>query len=390
MRPGSASSSTGCRAISRTIRTGSAYFDGTHLYEHADPRQGFHQDWGTYIYNFGRQEVTSLPGRQCPLLARALPPRRPARRCGRVDALPRLLAQARRVGSQPLRRQREPRRHRLPPHDERGRLRHRARAPSRSRRNRPPGRASRSRPIRAASASASSGTWAGCTTPCATSRKDPVHRRYHHHDLTFGLLYAFSENFILPLSHDEVVHGKGSLLGKMPGDRWQRFANLRAYFGFMWGHPGKKLLFMGGEFAPGAGVEPRRRASTGTCSTIRYHKGVQTLIRDLNRALPRHSGPARARLRGDRLPVARVATTRDNSVIAWLRRGDDDEVARHRRVELHARAARRLSHRRAAAGLLSRGGQHGCRSVWRQQCRQPRRRDGRRARRATAGPARSP
>jgi 1,4-alpha-glucan branching enzyme len=112
--------------------------------------------------------------------------------------------------------------------------------------------------------------------------KEPIHRRHHHDNMTFGLIYAFAENFVLPLSHDEVVHGKGSLLAKMPGDRWRKFANLRAYFGFMYAHPGKKLLFMGGEFAQ----EREWNHDLGLDWHLledSLHRGVRNLVRDLNR-----------------------------------------------------------------------------------------------------------
>src|SRR5207249_1652695 len=108
-----------------------------------------------------------------------------------------------------------------------------------------------------------------------------VHRKWHHNNLTFGLMYIFSENFFLPLSHDEVVHGKGSLLGRMSGDEWQKFANLRALFGLMWAHPGKKLLFMGGEFAQRAEWNHDRSLDWHLLGAD-AHRGMQTLIRDLN------------------------------------------------------------------------------------------------------------
>ncbi len=112
--------------------------------------------------------------------------------------------------------------------------------------------------------------------------RDPIHRRYHHDELTFSMVYAWDENFVLCLSHDEVVHGKGALLGKMPGDEWQRFANLRAYLGFMWGHPGKKLLFMGNEFAQCREWNHDRGLDWALLEQA-PHRGMQRLVGDLNR-----------------------------------------------------------------------------------------------------------
>ena len=112
-------------------------------------------------------------------------------------------------------------------------------------------------------------------------QKDPIYRKHHHHQMTFGLVYAWSENYILPISHDEVVHGKGSMIAKMPGSPWEKFANLRAYYGFMWGHPGKKLLFMGCEFAQGAEWNHNHSLDWHQLD-LAEHRGVQSLVRDLN------------------------------------------------------------------------------------------------------------
>ena len=209
-------------------RLGLARFDGTALYEHADPRLGEHPDWGTLVFNYGRNEVRNF------LVANALYWLEEFHIDGlRVDAVASMLyldysRAGGRLGPEPLRRPREPRRDRVPPRAERGRR-----------------SASFPGVLMIAEESTS---WPQVTHPVDHGglgfthkwnmgwmhdtldyfEHDPVHRRWHHRDLTFGLLYAFTERFVLPLSHDEVVHGKGSLLGKMPGDEWQRFANLRA------------------------------------------------------------------------------------------------------------------------------------------------------------------
>jgi len=148
--------------------------------------------------------------------------------------------------------------------------------------------------------------------------KDPIHRRHHHHDMTFAMVYAYSERYILPLSHDEVVHGKGSLFGRMPGDAWQKFANLRAYFAFMWGHPGKKLLFMGGEIAQEAEWNHDSQVYWAGLNDPQ-HVGVQAVVRDLNKIYRSHS-PLHA---GDHDPEGFAWVIGDdtqNSVFAFLRR----------------------------------------------------------------------
>ncbi|MGK2913464.1 MAG: 1,4-alpha-glucan branching protein GlgB [Porticoccaceae bacterium] len=260
---------------------GLARFDGTALYEHEDPREGFHQDWNTLIYNLGRREVHNF------VLASALHWLEHYHVDGlRVDAVASMLYRdySRRAGE-------------WVPNVYGGRenlesvdfLRHFTSVVH----QRCPG---------ALVIAEESTAWPGVTHPVSDGGLgfsfkwnmgwmhdslqyigiDPLYRRHHHNQLTFGLLYAFSERFMLPLSHDEVVHGKGSLLTRMPGDRWQQFANLRAYFGFMWSHPGKKLLFMGGEFAQSREWNHDAELDWPALGDP-LHAGIQRVVRDLNR-----------------------------------------------------------------------------------------------------------
>jgi 1,4-alpha-glucan branching enzyme len=154
-------------------------------------------------------------------------------------------------------------------------------------------------------------------------KQDPVYRRWHHHELTFSLVYAFTENFILPLSHDEVVHGKGSLLNKMPGDRWQKLANLRALYAYMWAHPGKKLLFMGQEFAQEAEWSHDRSLDWHLLEQPE-HAGIQSLVRDLNRTYK--GEPALWEMDYDGNGFWWIeANAADDNVVAFARRTKDSE-----------------------------------------------------------------
>ncbi|WP_264479483.1 1,4-alpha-glucan branching protein GlgB [Roseobacter weihaiensis] len=293
-------------------------FDGTALYEHADRKEGFHPDWNTLVFNYGRAEVSNY------LTANALYWLQEHHVDGlRVDAVASMLYRdySRKDGE-------------WVPNKDGGRENYEAIAFLQRMNTEVYGEvpgiitvAEESTAFPGVSAPADTGGlgfgfkwnmgWMNDTL--SYMAQDPVHRKHHHAKMTFGLHYAFSENFVLPLSHDEVVHGKGSLLGKMPGEGADKFANLRAYFGFMWGHPGKKLLFMGGEFAQGA--EWNHDASLDWHLLDHpLHGGVQNLIRDLNRLY--RDCPALYARDTDPGGFEWVAQNNaDDSVLAWVRYG---------------------------------------------------------------------
>ena len=291
-------------------------FDGTALYEHEDPRLGHHPDWDTAIYNFGRREVQSF------LVNNALFWAERYHVDGlRVDAVASMLYRdySRKSGE-------------WIPNDQGGRENWEAVEFLRAMNSTLYGTHANIFTVAEESTS-----WPGVSKPVHEGglgfgfkwnmgfmhdtlqymSREPIHRTHHHDEITFGLLYAFSENFVLPLSHDEVVHGKGSLLEKMSGDDWQKFANLRAYYAFMWGYPGKKLLFMGQEFAQRREWSEARALDWGLLNAP-AHAGVRNLIRDLNR-LYRDRPALHARDCESEGFTWTAADDKQNSVFAWTR-----------------------------------------------------------------------
>ncbi len=306
---------------------GLANFDGTALYEHEDPKLGFHPDWNTAIYNFGRREVAIF------LVNNALFWAEHYHVDGlRVDAVASMLYRdySREDGE-------------WIPNEHGGRENWEAVALLRQ----------MNRALYASHAgimtiAEESTSWPGVSQPAYDDdpgstalgfgfkwnmgfmhdtlqymARDPIHRQYHHDEITFGLVYAFSENFVLPISHDEVVHGKGSLLTKMSGDDWQKFANLRAYYGLMWGYPGKKLLFMGQEFAQRREWSEERALDWDLrCSPM--HEGVRNLVRDLNHLYAAKPALHARDCEGEGFEWL-IGDDSQNSVFAWLRKAPGEK-----------------------------------------------------------------
>ncbi|HOJ63892.1 MAG TPA: 1,4-alpha-glucan branching protein GlgB [Spirochaetota bacterium] len=295
-------------------------FDGTALYEHADPRLGEHMDWGTKIFNYGRFEVKNF------LISNALYWVDKFHFDGlRVDAVASMLYldYSRKPGE-------------WVPNIYGGRENLEAieffKHLNSIIHQYFPG---------VLMIAEESTSFAGVTKPAYANglgfgfkwnmgwmndtlrymQKDPIHRKYHHGDLTFSFLYAWSENFILPISHDEVVHGKGSIISKMPGDYWQKFANLRAFYTYMWTHPGKQLLFMGQEFAQFEEWKEYKSLDWHLLD-FDFHKGIQKMIKDLNEIYKKE----KALWEKDADPSGFIGINcddSDNSVISFIRRSND-------------------------------------------------------------------
>jgi 1,4-alpha-glucan branching enzyme len=297
-----------------------ARFDGTALYEHADPRRGEQPDWGTYVFNFGRREVRNF------LVANACYWAEEFHVDGlRVDAVASMLYldYSRNEGE-------------WLPNQYGGRENLDAieflQEMNATVYKRVPG---------VITVAEESTAWPGVSRPTYLGglgfgfkwnmgwmhdtleyvSKDPVHRQWHHHQMTFSMVYAFTENFMLPLSHDEVVHGKGSLLGKMPGDRWQQLANLRALYAYMWAHPGKQLLFMGSEFGQESEWSEARSLDWWLLDLPDHH-GVWQLVRDLNHVY--RANPALWTQDTDGTGFQWIdANDAEGNVFSFLRRGSD-------------------------------------------------------------------
>jgi 1,4-alpha-glucan branching enzyme len=293
-------------------------FDGTHLYEHADPRKGFHPDWSSYIFNYGRNEVRSF------LISNAMFWVDKYHIDGlRVDAVASMLYldYSRKHGE-------------WIPNEYGGRENIEsivflkefnevmyANFPD------------------IVTIAEESTAWPGVSRPTFLGglgfgqkwmmgwmhdtlqyfKKDPIHRKYHQNDITFSIMYAFTENFMLPLSHDEVVHGKGSLLGRMPGDEWNRFANLRSMFAYMFVHPGTKLLFMGGEFAQSSEWNHDKSLDWHLLE-YNFHQGIYKIIKDLNHLYK--SEPALYEFQFEEKGFEWLDySDRDSSVMIFMRKG---------------------------------------------------------------------
>jgi 1,4-alpha-glucan branching enzyme len=299
---------------------GLALFDGTHLYDHADPRLGYHPDWHSRIFNYDRPEVRNF------LLNSALFWLDTYHIDGlRVDAVASMLYldYGRKAGEW---------------------------IPNQFGGNENLGAVTLLKELNvlvhrdfpgAITIAEESTSWPGVSRPTYTGglgftfkwnmgwmhdtldyfAHEPVHRRYHQNQITFGLLYAFTENFVLVLSHDEVVHGKRSLIGKMPGDLWQQFANLRTLYGYMYGHPGKKMLFMGNEFAQWREWNHDTSLDWHLCEQP-SHRGLQRYVQDLNRLYRQEPALYEVDYEWNGFQWIDFHDT-ENSVIAFLRKGQD-------------------------------------------------------------------